>query len=429
MTFSKSSFFLATLFLLAANWVAAQAPEGYILAWSDEFNGKAVDTNVWRYRLGVSKESLQRPENVSLEGGMLQIAQKKESSGGKSFTGGGLISSQKFQYGYYETRFKAGKPGWHEAFWTTWLPQLGAKVEKEDEADGKKNGLLEIDCFEHYGVHDSHTFTFGAIQWAPVQGNLIREYKKVSEDLIADFHTYGFEFQEDYLRFYFDGKKVGLCDLRGRPHHPFYLWLTSIATSADAENGGTALFDYCRVYTNGGDAKAKSLQAALSELGGDAQARPAGMDLWLEAEDFPRFGGWSRAIEDGRDCLRGHPGKDKVVKESDRIASTKILIPSTGEWTLWVRSRDYAKDPGTRTFSAKLGENLSQQKLGGHGVNGWAWQNAGSFKLAKGIVELQLIDTSAWYPRVDRLLITKDPKFRPEGIGGGKNVEHDPVQY
>ncbi|MBL8992324.1 MAG: family 16 glycosylhydrolase [Spirochaetia bacterium] len=411
--------------LVLSPWGAAQAPESYTLAWSDEFDGPSVDTNIWHYRLGISKESVQKPENVRLSGGHLRIAQKKESSGSKSFTGGGLISSKKFQFGYYETRFKAGKPGWHEAFWTTWLPQLGEKGDEET----RKNGLLEIDCFEHYGVHDNRTFTFGAIQWAPVQGNLIREYRKVSNDLIADFHTYGFEFQEEYLRFYFDGKAMALCDLRGRPHHAFHLWLTSIATSPEAEDGGEALFDYCRFYTNSVEGKARLLKNTLSELQSGDSSRPAGMDLWLEAEDFPRLGGWLRTLEDGRDCLRGHPGNEKVLKEEDRIASTKILIPTTGEWTLWVRSRDYAKDPGTRTFGIKVGENLSSIKLGGHAVNGWAWENAGTFKLVKGVTTLQLLDTSAWYPRVDRLLLTRDPNFKPEGIGGGKNVEHDPVQY
>ncbi len=65
--------------VLMTAWGLSQPPEGYTLSWSDEFDGKAVDTHVWHFRLGVSKESFQRAENVSLSGGMLRIAQKKRT--------------------------------------------------------------------------------------------------------------------------------------------------------------------------------------------------------------------------------------------------------------------------------------------------------------------------------------------------------------
>lgn len=91
---------------------------GYTLAWADEFDATSLDSDRWKYRIGVSHESYQRPENVALEDGNLVIYLKREDYGGKSLTGGGIITNTQHGYGYYEVRAKLdGGRGWHEAFW------------------------------------------------------------------------------------------------------------------------------------------------------------------------------------------------------------------------------------------------------------------------------------------------------------------------
>jgi hypothetical protein len=129
-------------------------PSGYQLVFSDEFNGDSLDTNRWGYRLGDKMLSAQQPENVSVKDGNLVIALRKESVRGKDYTGGGVISRQKFVYGYYEARFKTPPAeGWHTAFWA---------MRHRFGDTSAPLPLLELDFCEQDGG-DPHYFSFGII--------------------------------------------------------------------------------------------------------------------------------------------------------------------------------------------------------------------------------------------------------------------------
>ncbi len=94
------------------------ATAGYQLAFSDEFNGTALDTGKWDYRTDSKMLSTQVPGNVGVSDGLLHLHLRKESAGGKAHTGGGVISRQLFRYGYYEARFRVpAGAGWHTSFW------------------------------------------------------------------------------------------------------------------------------------------------------------------------------------------------------------------------------------------------------------------------------------------------------------------------
>src|SRR3954453_3174150 len=79
-------------------------PLGYRLKWSDSFDGASLDASKWMFRTDVKADSSQRAENVAVENGSLVIRLKKEDDRGKNYTGGGVISREKFRYGYYEAR-------------------------------------------------------------------------------------------------------------------------------------------------------------------------------------------------------------------------------------------------------------------------------------------------------------------------------------
>ena len=64
-----------------AAWAAPPEPSRWRLVFSDEFEGAALDTAKWNYRTGPRMWSEQRPENVSVSGGMLRIALKREKAG------------------------------------------------------------------------------------------------------------------------------------------------------------------------------------------------------------------------------------------------------------------------------------------------------------------------------------------------------------
>jgi len=48
----KTVVWLAVALSAACGSARAEAPAGYQLAWSDDFNGTALDTNRWFYRTG-----------------------------------------------------------------------------------------------------------------------------------------------------------------------------------------------------------------------------------------------------------------------------------------------------------------------------------------------------------------------------------------
>jgi beta-glucanase (GH16 family) len=131
--------------------VNAAAPDStYTLVFDDEFNGTAVDTSVWNYRTDVKAYNAQRPENVSESGGLLTIALKQETYGGKSFTGGGVVSKQKFRYGYYETRAKINDgAGWHSSFWL----QCGDGATTYPACQRTEIDGFEIDSANNQTVH------------------------------------------------------------------------------------------------------------------------------------------------------------------------------------------------------------------------------------------------------------------------------------
>jgi hypothetical protein len=232
--------------MLLSLHIMAQAPATYTLTWADEFNSTTLDTTQWKYRVGASGTSYQRPENVVMDNGKMRINLKKEPYQGKSYTGGGIITKLPRRYGYYEVSVKIdGGYGWHEAFWTTWL----CGFDDPDTAWRSLPGRTEIDCLEHYAGHANNYFTYGAIEWAPHHGNINRDYQTVVPNLATSYNTFGFEYTPDYLNYFFNGRLLKTIDMRNRPSHDFYLWLSTIATKADATDSGAVFFDYLRCYS------------------------------------------------------------------------------------------------------------------------------------------------------------------------------------
>ncbi|MCD0472333.1 hypothetical protein [Flavobacterium sp. JAS] len=102
---------------------------GYQLAYEDDFNGNSLNKADWFYRHGNKKlgGGFNRSENVSIVSkdgvGYLDIAYKKDTDynndGVADLSGGGVISTKAFGYGYYEARIKfyKGSKGLHESFW------------------------------------------------------------------------------------------------------------------------------------------------------------------------------------------------------------------------------------------------------------------------------------------------------------------------
>ncbi len=243
---------LAVVMVVALPVPAAHADPiggtGWSVVFSDDFNGTAVDTSKWNFRTDVKAFSAQRPENVTVSGGLMSINLKQESFAGKNFTGGGLISKKTLRYGYYETRAKINDGvGWHSSFWlmagngTTTFP-----AERRTEIDG-----FEIDSKSsptslaniHSGVH--------AWNGSTDMHNVGTTYHSGLD--LRQWHTYGFEWSETSVKYYVDGtlRYTAAYTPTTWTHDYVSIWLTSIGygTSPDPAFLPTAVqFDYVKYW-------------------------------------------------------------------------------------------------------------------------------------------------------------------------------------
>ena len=228
---------------------------GYELAWADEFDGGALDTNKWAYRTDSKHLSTQKPENVSVGSGLLRLTLKKEIAGGKQYTGGGIISRMAFRHGYYEARFKipAGA-GWHTAFWL--MKHDGSGTTDSQDA------LQGLDIVENNSI-DPLAYMATVQKYNPLPPAVYSYVTIQCPDLSADFHVFGCEFTPDTVKFFLDGKLVHSRDTTPFAHGDQNIWLSSIAshlggtvTVNDSKLPGVVECDYIRFFRTATSASA-----------------------------------------------------------------------------------------------------------------------------------------------------------------------------
>lgn len=218
--------------------------KGYKLTWSDEFNGSSLDKIKWNYRTGVRLQSRQLPSNVSVSNGFLQIHLKKEKSGGKNYTAGGVISKTAFKFGYYEARMKTPTgSGWHTSFWM--MPNGRDPYASSVELDA-----IENDSREPTG------YRVNTHQWFPKPHKTVGGKHIKTPPLNIRYHVFGCEYTPTAIRYFFDGKLVQTVDIAQLKLGEVNIWLTSIAfpgrnqTVDETKLPDVAKFDYIRFFTN-----------------------------------------------------------------------------------------------------------------------------------------------------------------------------------
>jgi hypothetical protein len=160
-------FGLLTVFLgsLAASAATPPPREGYTLVFEDNFDGTRLDENAWLYRLGrrggeanfSGIDGFNRRENVRVADGLLRVRVDQEVlAGRKENTGGGVITRQRFGYGYYECRYRplmAGNGGVHTAFWQRGVDPVSMGDQTPDPSSARENIIFEIDSSEVDNPH------------------------------------------------------------------------------------------------------------------------------------------------------------------------------------------------------------------------------------------------------------------------------------
>ena len=219
------------------------------VVWADEFDGNSLDPTKWEYEVKDTwynnelEATTNRPENLVVTGGNLNIIARREAYNGKQYTSARIVTRGKrdFEYGRYDVRAKmpTGKGLWPAA----WM--LGSDL-KNWPACG------EIDIAEMRGSAPTRNLTtmhFGVDVAGHKQGGTTYTLPNASatNTLATDFHIYTVVRSQDKMRFYLDGVQYytfGASDASPNPfNNPFYAILNvAVGGDFDGDPDGTTVF-------------------------------------------------------------------------------------------------------------------------------------------------------------------------------------------
>lgn len=237
------------------------------LVMADEFDTDgAPNASIWNYNIGTGQNGwgnnelqyyTDRPENVTVQNGILIITAQEESFQGSSYTSARLLTKGKFEqtFGRFEARMKLpyGQGIW-PAFWLLGDDNNGTEIWPQ---------IGEIDIMEYVG--DEPTRVFGTVHGPGYSGG-----QSISKSLVldngrfdTDFHVFGIEWGPNYINYYVDDKlynQITPDDVPGEwvfNDGPFYIIINlavggSLPGSPNAETNfpQRLLVDYVRVYDN-----------------------------------------------------------------------------------------------------------------------------------------------------------------------------------
>lgn len=244
--------------------VTADAPNGYALVFSDEFNASAVNPLKWNIEVS-PKSRDPRPDKgigswffkadqIEVDGSALLLKATKLNA--STMYCGALTSTNKYEprFGYMEVRIDNAdiEKAVHTAFWL--------QGQNQGQVDGTGNDGCEVDIFESAFTKGSHTQS--TLHWDGY-GASTKAWTKhwdnagtYGEDIHTGYHIIALEWTATSLRFYYDGKRMFDYTGVGLPLVKEYLLLSVGASFGDGEFTSRpvglltqAKVDWIRVYT------------------------------------------------------------------------------------------------------------------------------------------------------------------------------------
>ncbi|MFD2257270.1 family 16 glycosylhydrolase [Luteolibacter algae] len=346
---------------------------------SDEFEGDALDMEKW-LNLGLDGNyhgewkgrapSQFNPANVSLRDGKLVIASRwdpgfefSDSKFNNGFhygkpapvTTGSIISRHKFKYGYMEMRCKAADGPVSSSFWST-----------------GPGG--EIDVFEHFGAnpekpHSEKRFHTSFHDWrkgSQTFGKRIWTNDHMLDFRVADdFHIYGLEWAEDFLKIFVDGRLVN-CVTKDELGDKWVatseqkIWIDcetfdweikpSALKESDFDENVEFIVDYCRIWQREGEASGCEERENLVSN----ESFEKGMDSWSGAAEI--VSGKSRA-GDSSALLKKDARIEQTIKvrpNTTYMLSAWVASPAENQANVWIAGRlganGFGKDESSTTF-------------------------------------------------------------------------------
>ncbi len=183
---------------------------GYSLVFEDEFEGNALNTDVWKIRSnGPRRGGFNAESQVEVRDGNLVITGEYLEDGtyGEGWYAGMVSLRERYCKGYFEIRCKVNKGS---AFWSAFWIQAEHPYEAEYSQGGV--GGCEIDIFESMSYDnflgkDSvsqtvHCAGVDGVQEGYQSNNLGAFYGK---NIYDEYNTYGLEWTDEEYIFYING--------------------------------------------------------------------------------------------------------------------------------------------------------------------------------------------------------------------------------
>lgn len=192
---------------------------GYSLVYSDEFNSMSLDSSSWNVMsdaiptYGISPGLMYYDaDNVLFDGNNLVLRTQLGSFGYES----GQVSSDNkisFKYGYVETRarFRTAPGYWVKLI----LTNQNYKEDTVSQIDVFNSLASNDTIFASAGVLESKTYYENYLSMMEPSYEAYRSVGLGEGNLLNDgqYHTYGVEWTEQYIRFYMDGVQYGIIEV------------------------------------------------------------------------------------------------------------------------------------------------------------------------------------------------------------------------
>ncbi|MDR5591194.1 family 16 glycosylhydrolase [Christiangramia sp. SM2212] len=224
------------------------------LAWSDEFDGDALDTSVWNYEIGNGTDGwgnnevqYYKEENVTVQDGSLFITAKRESESGFDFTSGRITTQDNYEFTYGRIEARAKMPEGGGTWPAIWM--LGANF---DEVGWPETG--EIDIMEWVGNNPGETSS--ALHYPGNSGGNAVVGRTEIANASTEFHTYTVEWTSENIILLLDGEEFfTFTNEASLPFNKDFFLIMNVAMGgglggeiADDFQESSMEVDYIRIY-------------------------------------------------------------------------------------------------------------------------------------------------------------------------------------
>lgn len=235
--------------------------QGYTLVWRDEFTGNTLGTD-WKHEIGTGNggwgnNELQyyRPENTTLENGLLIITAKKENFNGQNYTSSRIITQGKRSFKYGRIDIRAVMPEGQGLWPALWM--LGDNI---SNVGWPRCG--EIDIMEMIGGQPTNDkTTHGTPHWDNngTYASFSKSYMNPKGKLSEEFHVYSVIWDEKSIKWYFDDILYNTIDITPAALSEFqekFFFILNVAVGGNwpGSPNATTIFpqqmavDYVRVF-------------------------------------------------------------------------------------------------------------------------------------------------------------------------------------